>query len=206
MISEEDIQSARKQLSEQVEGLPEGPQKEAAREQLERMSDETISAMVEQQRKGTQNAGPQKGIFRMIVDGDIPAKRIDENKDAIAVVSKRAISRGHVLVIPKKVVGDAKSLPSGALSMAKKIAGKIISKLKANRTEIQTSNAFGEAVINVIPIYEKPLNVNSEAYEAKEGELEEVYLLLRVVKKPKREIIRRKRAPVEILRLRRPVP
>lgn len=208
MLSPEDLALARQQLNEQVERMPDGAQKESARKQVAEMSDETISAMVEQQRTGQAGgaAKEQRSVFRMIVDGTIPSKKVDENKEALAVVSIRPVSKGHVIIIPKKLARDSKELPSGSLSLAKKIAAKMISKLKAKATEIQTSRAFDEVIVNVIPVYDKKVDVNSPAYEAEEEELNEIYTLLRVVKKPKREVIRKavkKSEEVEVIRLKR---
>lgn len=208
MISKEDLALARKQLGEQVEQMADGPQKESARNQLAGMSDEAISAMVEQQKGGDGGAvREQRSIFRMIVDGSVPSKKIDENKEAIAVVSIRPVSKGHVIVLPKTLARDAKELPAGALSLAKKTAARIASKLKTKSTEIQTTRAFDEVILNVIPVYEKKVDVNSPAYEAEEKELAEVYGLLKVVKKVKKEVIKiKKKAEPEVLKLKRRVP
>ncbi|MBI5804368.1 HIT domain-containing protein [Candidatus Pacearchaeota archaeon] len=208
VVSSEEILEGRKQLQAQINRLPEG-QREQAQEQLNSMTDEAIAAMIEQQRgQGFQRRGEtqsQKGIFRMLVDGDIPSKKIDENKEVIAIISKKAISKGHIILIPKKAIGDSKFLPGSAFSFAKKIAGKISLKLKASSCEIQTESSFGEAIVNVIPVYDKPLSVNSPRYDASEEEMEEVYKLLRVVKKP--EVIRIKKPQREekVLKLRRRV-
>ncbi|MBU0906576.1 MAG: HIT domain-containing protein [Nanoarchaeota archaeon] len=211
MLSQENIQLARKQLSEQVEKMPEGPQKEAARAQLAGMSDEAISAMVEQQQGGAQQgagkAQEQRSVFRMIADGSIPSKKVDENKEAIAVVSIRPVSKGHVIVIPRKIARDSNELPSSVLGLAKKLAKKMVSRLQAARTEIQTSSAFDETIVNIIPVYDKRVDVNSPSYEAGDQELEEVYDLLKVVKKPKKEIIRtRKKKEEKVVKLKRRVP
>ena len=210
MLSQEDLAFARKQLSEQIDRMLDGAQKEAARRQLEEMSDEAISAMVEQQRQPAGQVKPteQRSVFRMIVDGTIPSKKVDENKEAIAVVSIRPVSKGHVIVIPKILARDTKELPSRALTLAKKVAAKMVSKLKAASTEIQTSKAFDEVIVNVIPVYDKRVDVNSPAYEASEEELKEVYDLLKVVKKPKKEIIKKvkRKSEEEVVKLKRRVP
>jgi len=223
MISQGDLVTARKQLSDQVEAMPDGPQKEAARQQLASLSDEAVSTMVEQQLaqqgqraampsggEGSAETEPQRSIFRMIVDGRVPSKKIDENNDAVAVVSIRPVSKGHVILIPKKIAKDEKDLPSSAGVLAKKIAKKMVSKLKASRAEIQTSRAFDETIVNVIPVYDKPVDVNSVPYEAKEEELEEVYKKLRVVKRPpKKKVIKissKKGKEGPVLKLKRRVP
>jgi len=146
-LSPEQVKELKKQLSEQIQNIPQD-QKAQAQQQIDTMSPEALESMVKQQ-QGQQPAQPQKGIFRMIVDGDIPAKKIEENDDTIAVISKRAISKGHILIIPKKPAENDKSIPKTAFTLANKIAKKIESKLKAKSTEIQTESAFGEAVINI---------------------------------------------------------
>ncbi|MBU0760965.1 MAG: HIT domain-containing protein [Nanoarchaeota archaeon] len=190
-LTPEQVAELKKQLSEQIKDLPE-EQKAQAQAQIGGMSAEALEVMLKQQlaQQGQQaampsGAGPQKSIFRMIVDGDVPSKKIDENNDAVAVVSVKPVSRGHVLVIPKKVIGDVKLISGSVMNLARKVAKKISSKFKPTGTEIQTSNAFGEVVVNVIPVYDKPVNVSSPPYDADEKELEEVYKKLRVVQKKK---------------------
>lgn len=211
-LTPEQVQELKKQLSEQIQNLPED-QKAQAQEQIDSMSPEALEGMLRQQQAqmgsgiGQGSQQPQKGIFRMLVDGDIPAKKVDENKECVAVVSKRAISKGHVLVIPKKSVSDSKLLPSSAFTLAKKIARKFATKFKASGAEIQTEAAFGEVIVNVFPVYGKPVSVDSERYDASEEEMQEVYEKLRIIVRPKKEVIRtRARKESEALKLRRRVP
>lgn len=206
MLSQEDLALARKQLSEQIERLPDGQQKEAARKQLASMSDEAISAMVEQQNKSAGERA-QKSIFRMIVSGEVSSRKIDENKEAIAVVSIRAVSKGHVIVIPKNAVKEEKNMPLEATSLAQSVAKRIIAKLKATKVDVLVSSAFDEYILNVIPTYDKKVDLSTPMYEVKEEELNEVYDKLKIVKKPKKEVIRiKKKKEGEIVRLPRRVP
>jgi len=208
-LTDEQIKELKGQLREQVKDMPPG-QKEQALGQIESMSPEALEEMVNQQKAqaggGAAAGGPQKRIFRMIVDGEVPSKLISENKDAIAVVSKRAVSRGHVLIIPKKPAGDANSIPSGVYNLARTIGKKLGSKMKAKSCEIQSESAFGETVVNVIPVYDKPVSLNSERYEASDSEIDEVWNLLKIVKKPKVERIRVLKKNEEGLKLRRRIP
>ena len=207
VLTFEQVTELKKQLHEQVKHLP-VEQKAEAEQQIEEMSAEALESMLQQQRgrKGrSEDQKEQKSIFRMLVDGEIPAKKIDETKDAIAIVSKRAVSKGHVLIIPKKIAALSKDLPSGVFTLGKKIAKKITSKLGAVNVEIQSSNAFGECVLNVAPVYETPIDFKKQ-YEVSEEELEEIYMKLRIVVKPKVIRIKKKTAPEKILQLRRRVP
>lgn len=212
-LTHEQVKELKAQLSEQIKHLPEG-QRKAAQQQIDSMSVEALETMLRQQQataggggKPSGSAQAQKGIFRMLVDGDIPAKIIDQNKECIAVVSKRAISKGHVLVIPRKSVSDSKLLPSSAFTLAKKISRKFGSKFEASGGEIQTEAAFGEVIVNVFPVYDKPVSVDSERHEASDSEMNEVYEKLRVIIRPKKTVIKQKaRKEPEILKLRRRVP
>jgi len=209
----EQVIEVKRQIIGQTKNLPE-EQRKAIAEQINRMSAEELEEFVRQQmavsggeQKIAGSGGSQKGIFRMIVDGDIPSKKIDENKDAIAVVSKRAVVKGHILIIPKKPTGDANSVPAGVFSLAKSIGNKMDRKLKCKSVEIQSESAFGESVINVIPVYDKPVSLNSERYEAGDDEMENIYKLLRVVKKQKIERIKMKvKKKEEVLKLKRRIP
>lgn len=144
------------------------------------MSDESIETMLEKQKKS------QKPIFRAIVTGEIPAKIIDENKEAIAVLDTRPISKGHSIIIPKKEIKDGKEMPAQAFALAKKVAKRISNKLNAKSTEIQTEFKFGEIIINVIPVYDKPVSLNSQRTEVPEPQLSELAQLLKAKKRVKK--------------------
>jgi hypothetical protein len=202
VLTPEQVTELKEQLSEQIKHLP-PEQRELAQKQINEMSAEALELMLKQQ----QPKKSQKGIFRMLIDSDIPTKKVDENKEVIAIVSKAAISRGHVLIIPKKPVLDAKQIPNSAFSLAKKIAKKVSSKLKPKSVEIQTEFAFGETIINVLPIYDTPVNINSPKYEASEKELGEVYNLLKVSKKTQIIKIKKKSTAQEsLIKLKRRIP
>lgn len=205
----EQVEEIKKQIFEQVKDYPQEKKREIE-EQIEKMTPDELEAFVREQmsRQGGAQQGqarqqPSKGIFRMIIDDEIPSRKIDENKFAVAVVSVRPVSKGHVLVIPKKPVADANTMPSQALSLAKKISRKIAAKLETSSTEIQTQKLFGEMVINIIPVYDKPANINSPSYEAGEVELDEVFKLLRVVKKPRVIRIKKEKPEEKALHLKR---
>ncbi len=206
-LTKEQIAELKRQLSEQIQHLPE-EQREAAQQQIDSMSDEAIETMLLEQQARQSSASPNTTeIYRAIVSGQIPSKKLDENQNAIAVLDIKPISRGHTIIIPKTPVTDSKALPAQAFSLAKKIAKKISSKLKSKSCEIQTQFAFGEAIINVIPIYDKPLSINSPRMEAKPEDLEELHALLKTIKKAKViKIKKQKSGQKNIIKLKRRVP
>jgi len=204
-LTPEQIKELKDQLREQVKSLPE-QQKAAALAQIETMSPEALETMIKQQKSSSKN---QKGVFRMIIDKEMPSREIVETKDALAVLDIRPISKGHTIIIPKKVTGDAKSIPTSCFALAKKISKRIELKLKAKSAEIQTEFKFGEIIINVIPIYKESLNLNSPRTSPEDKELDEVYKTLRIVKKPKIQKIKLdkpKESKTQIQTLKRRIP
>ena len=83
----------------------------------------------------------------------IPSHKIDENKDAVAVLEINPVSKGHTILIPKKPVSSSEEISGLTFSLAKKIAKKLKAKLKAKDVHISSSNLFGESIVNVLPIY-----------------------------------------------------
>ena len=55
------------------------------------MSSEALEVMLKQQ----QTQAQQQPIFRSIISGEIPSKKIDENKYAIAALDVKPISKGQ---------------------------------------------------------------------------------------------------------------
>ena len=206
-LTPEQIQALKAQLLSQIENLP-PEQKEDARAQIESLSPEALELMLKQQQgKAPKSA---EGIFRLIVKGEIPSSKIDENASAIAVLEINPISKGHTIVIPKKASKSSKELPTQAFTLAKKISKKIILKLKAKSAEIQTETKLGEAIINVIPVYDKPLSLDSPRTKAEKVELEQLESKLKVKKKQKIEKIKLEKKKSEssdqILKLPRRIP
>lgn len=202
-LTEQQIEEVKEQLRQQIEHLsPE--KKEEAEKQIEEMSPEAIEAMLKQSQSKSKSS--QKDVFRMIVDKEIPSKIIDENKEAIAVLDIKPISPGHSVIIPKKAVKNPKEMPNNAFSLAKKIAKKISSKLKAISAEIQTEFKFGETIINIIPIYDKPLSLSSPRKEVEEKELDVLYQKLRTIKKEKVIRIKKESNSSNLLKINRRIP
>ncbi len=202
-LSPEQIKELKKQLSAQILHLPEEKRKEAQK-QIDSMSIEAVENMLKQQLQQQPKQKTQQLIFRTIVSGEIPSKKIDENKDAIAVLDIKPISKGHTIIIPKRQITNANKLTPAIFSLAKKIAKKLFSKLKSKGCEIQTEFKFDEIIINVIPIYDKSLNINSPRQEIPEKELNEIYNKL---KKEKSSTIKIKtKARSSIIKLKRKIP
>ena len=207
MLTPEEVRQLKQQLLDQVRNLPDD-RRSQVETQIEAMSPESLETMLNQQRQGMPKTA-NKPVFRMIVDSDIPSKKIDESKEAIAVLDIRPISNGHTIIIPKTPITNSKGITTSIFSFAKRVANKIMSKLKAKNVEIQTEEKFGEIILNIIPIYNKPLNINSPRIDESEDNLNKVYDILSVHKVEKIEKIKKERIPKiqsETLKLPRRIP
>lgn len=188
VLSEEQIESVKKQIFKQVEKFPDPEQRQSAKEQIEAMDAEQLEQFLIQNRlikqKGEKGAEqePAGCIFCSIVENKIQSYKIDENKAAIAILDINPMSRGQSLIIPKKHETIEK-LSSSVLSLAKKIAKRLKSKLKPKPQEvkIETSSVQGHGIISIIPFYkdEKP-----ERKQAKPEELQE--LQAKLASKPRK--------------------
>lgn len=207
-LTPEQVQTLKSQLLAQIQDLPEDKKAEAAA-QIESLSPQALELMLKQQAKRAKSGDKEEGIFRLIIKGDIPSKKIDENTSCIAVLEINPVSKGHAIIIPIKAVTTIKEMPLPALALAKKISNRMISKLKAKSTEIQTETKLGEMIINVIPVYDKPVNLDSPRNKASNEELEDSEDKLKMRKKPKVEKIKvekKTESKSQILKLPRKIP
>lgn len=208
-LTEEQVQALKKRLSDQIQHLP-PDQKEAAQKQIDEMSPEAIESMLklemeQQKEQGIEPGGVQE-VFRAIVDEKIPSKKLSENKDAIAVIDIKPISRGHLVVIPKKQAKEEKDISSGTMDLAKEMEDRIKEKLKVEKVELLKQSNFGEWIINVVPVYDTPVTLNSPRTEPGDEELSKVYSEL--YEKPKPELIKieKPKPPKKVPKMKRKIP
>lgn len=100
-------------------------------------------------------------VFEMIINGDIPSTKIYEDDLCIAILDIAPRTKGHTLVISKKVYPTIADAPSETVAhmmdIVKKVDGKMRSVLKADGTNVIINNspASGQEVphlhIHVIP-------------------------------------------------------
>jgi len=202
-LTNEQVQELKSQLLSQVQNLPE-TQRQQAEQQIKEMSPEAIETMLNQQ---VQGQSENKTIFRMIVEGDIPSNKIDENLKSIAVLDINPISKGHTLIIPKEGIKKTKDLPEEAFTLAKKVSKSIIENLDAKTTEIQTEQKFGEITLHVIPIYDSPLNLSSPRQKSNEEELVKIAKKLKpLTKKEVIKIEEEQNSPSLVYKLKMRIP
>ncbi|GAJ20878.1 unnamed protein product, partial [marine sediment metagenome] len=183
MLPEEQIAQIKQQLIQQIDSTFPEDKKEFAKQQIEAMNSEQLEEFLKQNKliktqttqvpQTQQEPQTQQSIFRNIVSGQISSSKIDENKYAIAVLEINPVSKGHTILIPKQEATSVEKIPQPVFSLAKKVSKKIKSKLKPKEVKISSSNAFGEFIINVFPVYENE-SLNSQRYHADETELQEL--------------------------------
>lgn len=158
MLSDEQTPIIKKQLITQLEKTNLS-NKQEIKQAINSMNKEQLEAFLKQNKiqisksPSQQNQTQQdKCIFCEIAKASIPSYKIAENKKAIAVLEINPLSKGHSLVIPIEHVSIEK-ISSSALTLSKKIAKKLKSKLKPSDIKIETTSIQEHPVINIIPIY-----------------------------------------------------
>jgi histidine triad (HIT) family protein len=184
MLTEEQASAIKQQLIEHIETSFPEDKRQFAKEQIHRMDAESLEEFL---KKNNLVAGQNSQcIFCSIISGEIPSYKIDENDESIVVLEINPISKGHVLIIPKKHSKEKieEEVSEEIQNLAKKISQKIKTKLKPKRVDIILSSAFGHSVTNIIPIYTDE-SISSKRQSAKKEELEEVQNLLKEEAKDK---------------------
>lgn len=200
MIPDEQIQAIKEKLIQHINSTFPEDKKTIAVNQIQNMNKEQLEAflvqnkMISQTESSTQSSTPieqeeaQQCIFCSIIQGKIPSYRIDENKDAIAVLEINPISEGHVLILPKKHVETEDKLPQSAFSLAKRISKKLKTKFKPKEVKMLFSNVLGHEIINLLPIYENE-TLASERKQLEEEALKK--LQKKLEKKTKKKTVKR---------------
>lgn len=200
MLSEEQETELRKQLINQIrENFPKEKQQNAI-SNIEEMNSKEFEEFI-QKNKLIKNLDENENteeisktpqcIFCSIVSGEISSYKVDENKEAIAVLEINPVSKGHVLIIPKKHVSSITKINKEILSLAKKLSIKIKSKLKPKDIILSNSKLFEHEIINVIPVY-KEENLHSKRYKEDEKIIQEIKNILEEKERPKKIKVKEK--------------
>jgi len=124
-------------------------------------------------------------IFCKIVSGEVPAKKIFENDEFIAILDAFPSSMGHSLIIPKAHIPDVfeidEDLAGRAFALAAKIAKKMKPALECDGVNILQNNreAAGQTVhhfhVHVIPRYaDDNVAIKWKMAAADEGEAQRI--------------------------------
>lgn len=183
MLTEEQTESIKKKLIEQIEHSFPEDKKEFAINQINGMDSEQLEAFLIKNnllKKGnsqiSSSSAPDQCVFCSIISGEIESYKIAENSKALAVFEINPFSRGHSIIIPKEHITSESDLPKQVMDLAKKISSLLKERLKPEEVDVSYSNVLGHEIINVIPIYsgKKP----TERKPAEKEELEDLKKLL----------------------------
>ena len=121
-----------------------------------------------------------KNIFEKIIDNEIPAYKVYEDSEVIAILDINPISYGHTLLIPKKRIEnfvDSTEDMSHILKILKESSLRLKEKLEADGITIITNNYYGQEIkhlhFHIIPRYEG--DKFDDLFNHKEMDLEKVY-------------------------------
>ncbi len=185
-LSKKQSEDIKIQLLKQIEHLPQENQEEL-RKYISSLNPEQLEEFLKKQGidyKSEPDTKPaNQCVFCSIVQGGIPSHRITEENKAIAILEINPLSKGHSIILPKEHISTEK-IPNSVLSLAKKIAKKIKSKLKPEDVKIETSSFQNHAFVNVIPIYK---DGKLEKRKASEEELKSVLKKLQIKKRAPRK-------------------
>jgi len=172
MLTPEQSSQVKEELIQQIESTFPPEKREAAKAQVEVMSDEELEEFVKK------NSAAQSGncIFCSIVSGGSESLKIAEDDSSMAVLEINPVSRGHVLVLPKEHVSYKDSPES--MDFAKQVALILREKLNPKDVEIASVDFQGHGAINLIPVYNDE-GIGSERHKASRQELEEVFSALK---------------------------
>jgi histidine triad (HIT) family protein len=184
MINNEQFQTIKKQLIEQIDSSFPEDKKDSAKQQIEEMNEEELEAFLEKNKlikRGEENPC----IFCSIVSDKVPCYKIAENEKAIAILEINPISKAHTLIIPKEHFLGKEKITKEIHTLAKKITKKIKLKLKPIQIKTFFSEFMGHEVTNLLPIY-KEEREDSPRKKASEKELEELKRILEEKKRSKK--------------------
>ncbi len=177
MLTQEQTETIKKRLIEQIESTFPEDRKQFAVSQLEAMSsDELEKFLIKNNLLRADNSSQENCVFCAIISGAIKSYKIAENKKAIAVLEINPLTKGHVIIIPRGHESQEKQ-PKEISEMAKKTAILLKSRLKAKEIKKEKSNILGHDIINLIPIYENQ-ELSSERKPATQEELSELQEIL----------------------------
>ena len=113
-------------------------------------------------------------------------------------------------MIPKFPIENESHLTKEIHDLSEQLSKKLLESLKPKSTSIISERAFGEIVLHIIPVYDKPINLQSPREDVPIEELEKIRNQINIEKISKQpvELIKKekpKRKP-KPLKLKRRIP
>jgi histidine triad (HIT) family protein len=194
MLSEEQTEQIKRQVIGKIESTFPEDRKSTAIKQIEAMNSEQFEKFLEQNKLMQQNQSSREEqcIFCLINSGQIPSYKLNESKNAIAVLEINPISKAHSLIIPKK--HESKKIAKNIYTFTEKLLKKIKTRFKPKEIILSENNLFGHRIINLIPVYENE-TIDSNRYHAEKNELENVKKILVKKSITKKKIVKKIKKP-----------
>ena len=194
-LTEDQIEEFKKQIIQQIESTFSEDKKSPAIERINLMNNDEFIDFLKKNKllnSDSDKESPEESDisasnetpFRLIIEGKILSYLIDENKDCMAVLEIKPVSKGHIIIIPKKAISESDKIPKSAFSLAKKISKKIETNFKPKEVLISSSQVFGETILNILPVYSNESLASPRRQISKE-ELENLKNILEKKKKTK---------------------
>ncbi len=172
MLSEKQTKELKNSIISQIESKLSGKSKEDVISNIKSMNSKELEEFVKQN-----SASSPQDIFRKIIDGKIPSYKIDETPEAIAVLEINPISKGHLILIPKKQITNPNLVPKEIVDFSAKMRDKIQSTFNPKKVEALNTTMFGEIIVNILPVYNRE-TMDSPRNQASEDELKELQKIL----------------------------
>ena len=172
MLTDDQLQSIKMHLLKQLDNFPEDQRKIVKHKILSMNSSEMEDFLKENglDYKKESEQPEQQCIFCAITKDKIKSYKIEENEEYSAILELNPLSRGNVLIMPKKHVSLEK-LHENSVGFAKKIATLLLEKLNPNDIQFQKNEVLGHATLEVIPVYGE---TKLEKQRASEEDLEKL--------------------------------
>ncbi len=199
----EEAEEIKKQLFSEVDKIPNADH-DQIKKYIESLNEEQLEEFLKKNKISfSENQvnpdASDKPVFQLIVENAVSSYKLDENKQAIAILDINPLSKGHSIILPKQKTSVEK-ISKSAFSLAQKIAKKIKTKFKPSEVKIETFSFQNYPAINVIPIY-KDTPIKKE--KASEEDLKKLHTALAVNQKPK---IKRKKPIKNIKEIPEKIP
>jgi len=146
-ISEEESKKIKEHLLKQLSNFPEDKRSQI-KNQIESMTTEQVETFVKQNEL---NHLGGNCIFCSIVAGNTPSTILKENEEFLAILELNPLSKGHILILPKK---HLENFPDSIKDFAKKIADILKNKLKPKEIKLNETKIMEHPILELIPAYE----------------------------------------------------
>lgn len=109
------------------------------------------------------NKAMEDSIFTKIIKGEVPSHKVYEDEKTIAFMDIHPIQPGHVLVVPKKQVGNFFDLPDEDYEALMATVKKVATRLKAVFTD-------KPRVVVIIEGFDTPEHAHVKVFPANSGD------------------------------------